>query len=192
MQILLIAATRLEIEPAIHFIENKNGRPGNPGINFLITGAGMLSTAYSLMRRIRDQRPGCIIQAGIGGSFADAGPGKLLAVKEDTPADLGVVENNHFRSLFDLQLADPDEFPFSKGFLTNPFGQLLFLSGLERVRAITVNEITTDKSRLGEYAQTIKPAVESMEGAAFHYVCLSEKIPFLQIRAISNPGGERD
>ncbi len=31
-----------------------------------------------------------------------------------------------------------------------------------------------------------------MEGAAFHYVCLQEKIPFLQLRAISNYVGERN
>jgi futalosine hydrolase len=31
-----------------------------------------------------------------------------------------------------------------------------------------------------------------MEGAALHYVCLMEKVPFLQIRAISNITGDRD
>ena len=31
-----------------------------------------------------------------------------------------------------------------------------------------------------------------MEGAALHYVCLMEKVPFLQIRAISNMTGDRD
>ena len=31
-----------------------------------------------------------------------------------------------------------------------------------------------------------------MEGAAFHYVCLQENIPFVQLRAISNFVGERD
>ncbi|MBK7884081.1 MAG: hypothetical protein IPJ81_10000 [Chitinophagaceae bacterium] len=31
-----------------------------------------------------------------------------------------------------------------------------------------------------------------MEGAALQYVCLQEKIPFIQIRGISNYVGERD
>ena len=31
-----------------------------------------------------------------------------------------------------------------------------------------------------------------MEGAAFHFVCLQQKIPFIQIRSISNSVGERD
>ena len=34
--------------------------------------------------------------------------------------------------------------------------------------------------------------IESMEGAAFHYVCLQQKIKFLQLRSISNVAGERD
>ena len=31
-----------------------------------------------------------------------------------------------------------------------------------------------------------------MEGAAFHYLCLQEQVPFLQLRAISNHVGERN
>ena len=31
-----------------------------------------------------------------------------------------------------------------------------------------------------------------MEGAALHYVCLMEKIPFIQLRSISNYIGERN
>ncbi len=42
------------------------------------------------------------------------------------------------------------------------------------------------------YRDTFNPVTESMEGAALHYVCLMEKIPFLQIRSISNYIGERN
>ena len=66
------------------------------------------------------------------------------------------------------------------------------MSGLEVVRGVSVNEITTNPERIGWYRESYKAAVESMEGAAFHYVCLQKKIPFLQIRALSNIVGERD
>ena len=36
------------------------------------------------------------------------------------------------------------------------------------------------------------PGIETMEGAALHYVCLQENIPFIQIRSVSNHVGERD
>jgi futalosine hydrolase len=34
--------------------------------------------------------------------------------------------------------------------------------------------------------------VETMEGAALHYVALQLNIPFLQVRSLSNFAGERD
>ena len=39
---------------------------------------------------------------------------------------------------------------------------------------------------------SISSNIETMEGAALHYVCLSERIPFLQLRCVSNYVGERD
>ena len=55
---------------------------------------------------------------------------------------------------------------------------------------ITVNEIKS--SDFTGFQRNQLPVVESMEGAALHYVCLMEKIPFLQIRSVSNVMGDRD
>ena len=57
---------------------------------------------------------------------------------------------------------------------------------------ISVNEITTAKHKIKFYQKHFAPVAESMEGAALHYVCLMEKIPFLQIRSISNYAAERN
>jgi futalosine hydrolase len=46
--------------------------------------------------------------------------------------------------------------------------------------------------KIAEYRKKFDPVLESMEGAALHYVCLAEKIPFIQLRAASNYIGERD
>ena len=59
-------------------------------------------------------------------------------------------------------------------------------------KGITVNKITDDAFQNKMIREKFSPAVESMEGAAFHYVCLLERINFLQLRAISNRVGERD
>ena len=40
--------------------------------------------------------------------------------------------------------------------------------------------------------KTFAADIESMEGAALHYVCLLQKVPFLQLRSISNKVGVRD
>jgi futalosine hydrolase len=66
------------------------------------------------------------------------------------------------------------------------------LTDLPLAKAISVNEISTNPKRIKQLQLNSPLLVESMEGAAFHYTCLLEKIPFVQLRAISNLVGERD
>jgi futalosine hydrolase len=192
MQILVIAATQREIEPTIEFIKDKDHCLGDLELVYFVTGIGLLSATYSLMSRIAEFRPDCIIQGGIAGSFVESDYGKLLVVENDAPADIGVYEGGHFHSLFEMQLTDPNVFPYSGGFLSNPHEQLLTFTSLERVNAISVSEITTDRERIDWYKKQFGAVIESMEGAVLHYVCLCKKIPFLQIRSISNQVGQRD
>jgi futalosine hydrolase len=63
---------------------------------------------------------------------------------------------------------------------------------LPAVTALTVNEITTRKERIAQLINLYNPTIESMEGAALHYVCNDLNIPYLQIRGLSNYIGERD
>jgi futalosine hydrolase len=69
---------------------------------------------------------------------------------------------------------------------------LLAISGLEPVRGMTVNEITTDARKIRWHQQNTSAVVESMEGASLHYVCLQAGVPFLQLRSVSNAVGVRD
>jgi futalosine hydrolase len=69
---------------------------------------------------------------------------------------------------------------------------LLQQYNLPLVKSVTINEISTRPARIQQLQQKYQPVVESMEGAAFHYVALVEKIPFIQLRAVSNMVGERD
>jgi len=133
-----------------------------------------------------------IIQAGIAGCFRQNKNNTIVSIYKDVVADMGVAETNLFKDIFDLKLAGKNDLPFVDGRLVNPHQKLLSLAAFEQVNAVSVNEITTNKNRIDWYQQNYAPFVESMEGAAFHYVCLQEKIPFLQIRAVSNYIGERD
>ena len=99
---------------------------------------------------------------------------------------------NQLKSLFNLQMVPHNQYPFKKGWLINNNAAFLKKTKLKAVKGISVNEITTSKKKITFYEETFNPVVESMEGAALHYVCLMEKIPFLQIRSISNYIGERN
>jgi futalosine hydrolase len=60
------------------------------------------------------------------------------------------------------------------------------------VRGATINCISSTPQQVQQIVQKYDPDVESMEGAALHYVCLQEKIDFIQLRAVSNYVGERN
>ncbi|HTR30525.1 MAG TPA: futalosine hydrolase [Puia sp.] len=188
MHILLAAATTFEIQPALDYLPAL----GPHRISSLITGVGGLPASVSLMRQIDRDRPDLLIQAGIAGSFNQSAPGQVVVVRDETLADLGVWEEGRFRSLFALGLADANQPPFCFGRLVNPHRALLELTGLEPVSAITVNEISTQPDRIAWYRQNTSAAVESLEGGALHYICLQERIPFLQLRSVSNGVGIRD
>jgi futalosine hydrolase len=84
-----------------------------------------------------------------------------------------------------------DEFPFTNAWLLNEHPLLTSLS-LPKVKGVTVNKVSDSLLQKNQLVELLNPAVESMEGAAFHYVCLHEKIPFLQMRSISNKVGDRN
>jgi len=189
MDILLIAATAKEIEPFFEYYRNTK-KPQN--IDILITGIGLTATTYRLLKQLQLKRPDLVIQAGVAGCFDKKIPlGTVVAVKKETIADQSVIELKKLKTLFDLQLIPHDQFPFKKGWLENNNEALKKLK-LKKVNAISVNEITTSRQRVRFYEESFQPAIESMEGAALHYTCLMEKIPFLQLRSISNYIAERD
>jgi futalosine hydrolase len=183
MQILLVAATAAEITP---FTET------NDRIDVLVTGVGTPSAIYHLQKRIQQVDYDCIIQAGIAGTFTDdIPPGQVLLVKQDCFADIGFEEKEIFTPLFNTELADKHEYPFTDGWLMNSGANLQY-ANLPTVKAITVNKLSDSELQKQQYISAFNAGIETMEGAALHYVCLQEHIPFIQIRSISNQVGERD
>ena len=193
MKILLVAATVKEIDPFLKkFRDEKKLFHSRHDIDILVTGAGLMATAAILSRQINLKRPGLAIQAGVAGGFGKKiTPGEVVVVTKDRVADQGVMEINEFKDVFDLGLAALNKFPYRAGWLENRQRKLIRQTKLKAVAAISVNQVSTGKLA-GIFADKYDAAIESMEGAAFHFVCLSEKIPFLQLRAVSNSVGERN
>ncbi len=183
MQILLIAATAHEIEPFT---------AANSRVDVLISGVGVPSTIYHLQKRIHQVDYDLIIQAGIAGSFNNNfSLAQTVLVKQDCFADLGMEEKGNYTPVFKTAFADKDEFPFTDGWLMNADENLKYID-LPKVKAITVNKVSDSELQKQQFIQTFNAGIETMEGAALHYVCLQEQISFIQIRSISNHVGERD
>lgn len=192
MPILLVAATSVELAP-FEAIRNEAIDTSKMEIYTLITGVGALACSQSLQDSIQQNRPDLMIQIGIAGSFDPSETlGTAMLVSRDRMGDIGVIEEGTFKDLYDLRLADPNEKPYTQGFLNNPMIEHPDLSSYRSCTGITVNEITTDSTRISLYRNKYQAEIETMEGAAFHYVALKNQIPFLQIRGISNHVGERN
>lgn len=190
MRLLLCAATQLEIEATITFLNNHPEYKTK--MDVLITGVGLTAATYQLTKKVLSDRPRFILQAGICGSLDNyLSPGHIVVVEKETIGDLGVMEKGNFSSVFNLGFAQLNEEPWSNGRLCNNIS-VLQKTGLTIADGVTINEITTNHDRINFYREHLKANIETMEGAALHYVALCEKIPFLQLRSVSNYVGERD
>ena len=123
----------------------------------------------------------CAIAIGIAGSFSKKiAIGETVQITEDCFADLGIDNNGQFRSLREEGLSCDD---FDGDFIVNPSP---LLSHHLKIRGVTVQTASGSKTRIDELVRRFQPHVETMENAAFFYVCRKQKIPFASLKAISN------
>src|ERR1700676_1526373 len=173
MLLLLVSATDFEISKTASWLNKGFTHRNALETELLISGIGQLQTAYALQKKIQSRRPDLVIQAGIGGSASSEDTGKSFAIHSEQIADMGVMEKDGFSNIFDMGLESPDRFPFHAVKLKNPYQILLDWTELPVFDGITVNEIKA--ADFAGFQRNQSRVVESMEGAALHYVCLMEK-----------------
>ncbi len=194
MRIIISAATNGEWMPSFQKINPAYaGNNKRFSVGFHESGIGMLASSVSLMKMFTQETPSLIIQIGIAGCFDKKIPlGKVFAVKDDFVGDIGVMENKVWKDLYDLKLDKPNDPPYEKKSLPNPWLQQYNLLKLPTKKAVTVNTISSEKSKIDLYSGRYKATLESMEGAALHYIGRDLHAPFIQLRAVSNYVGERN
>ena len=186
MNLLIVAATKMEVEPFIHHFGLETGTITSLDhhIKLLVTGVGMVATAYSLGRDLALNQYDLAINAGIAGSFDPAiAIGDTVLVNEDHFSDFGAESDERFLSI--------DELGFGESKII-PLKTRINLPALKQVRGITVNTVHGNRQSIGAITERLRPQVESMEGAAFFYACNDARLPSLQLRAISNTVEERN
>jgi len=194
MNLLLVAATPFEIAPTLRYLaENfsqihpNTWQKADLQVSSLVTGVGSIATAWHLAQYLTTMPTDWALNAGVAGAFdRTLSLGDVVQVTAEQFGDLGVEEaDGGFSDLFQLGLSDPNDPPFVNGMLYNPTaGQTKFLPP---VHGLTVNRVHGHSASIEAVRQSFPHAqVESMEGAAFFYGCLSANIPFAEIRSISN------
>jgi futalosine hydrolase len=193
MKILLVAATAGEISATSQWITER-AEAGLAVPDVLISGVGMLATTFSLTRRLCKEKYDLVIGAGVAGAFdLTLNLGECVLVNEEQLGDLGAEDHDQFLDVFSLGLDHPDADPFSNGRLLAPHVALpVNIDRLRRVRGLTVQHVSGNAKTIASRKARYGAQIESMEGAALHYVCLQMKVPFIQIRSISNYVTPRD
>jgi futalosine hydrolase len=169
--------------------------PASPHtIDILVTGVGMVATAVHVARALTRAPYDLALNVGVCGAFdRSLALGAVVHVTSDRLAELGVEDGPRFLPAEAVGLSDPDEAPWTGGQLINPAPPATaVLDALPTVRGITVNTVHGDEASIAEVVGRCQPQVESMEGAAFMYACLTARVPFAQIRAVSNYVERRD
>lgn len=198
-KVLYVTSTFAEAEALkkVKDLEHNSGsfRYGNMDVNVLVAGVGSVSTIWSVKEWISvNGKPDFAINGGIAGSYkAMLGIGEVVIPSSDCFADAGIEDGDTFLTLQESGLSRPDEFPFSDGHLPADSDLTVkFHSFLRQVKAITVNTATGSENSRERLLKKFNPDIETMEGAAFFYICIRENIPFLALRAISNMVEPRD
>lgn len=196
MNILIVTATYLEIEPLLTKFKLVNQVSQklrsytykNHDIDVLIPGVGMTATAYWMGKVLNQKLYDVALNIGLAGSFDnEIEMGEVVNVSSDRISELGAEDGETFLSLIDMDLLEDEDFPLAHGEMINSISiESEVLSLLKSVKGITVNTTHGEENSIEKVKQLFNPQVESMEGAAFYYACLLEGITCAQIRSISN------
>jgi futalosine hydrolase len=196
MNVLLVAATDLEMKQASKHLSATKHTLNRPSkrvyIEQLVTGIGITQTTFHLTKKLLGESYDLVMNIGICGAFdTTLSLGQVVRIYRDRFSDWGLDNGLEFTDVFDLGLELSMNEPFDKGWIYDaPPLNAISCHHLKSVSGFTVNTIRTitpERSDPTLYADT-----ESMEGAAFLYVCRKMKMPCLQIRAVSNYVGDRD
>jgi futalosine hydrolase len=157
------------------------------------TGIGLAPTAYHTLKCLHAGHYDLALNIGIAGSFTERLPvGSVCSVNKEYFGDCGIQTPQGFLTLFDEHLLNSNTFPFVNGALHAPAPPAACMAGLLAATGVTVHTASGEPQRIAGLQAHFAPDIETMESAAFFYVCLQERIPFLALRAISNRVEPRD
>jgi len=182
MRILVVAATEFEVGSLRSEVgsQNQESRVESQDLELLITGVGMVATAFSLGKHLATNQYDLVINLGIAGSFdRNIALGDLVEVVEDHLSELGAEDDETFLPIETLG--------FGESVLKTDTRLKTYADiDLKQVTAITVNTVHGHEPSISKLTGRLQPQLESMEGAAFFYACKQAGVPCLQIRAVSN------
>jgi len=197
MKILLHSASQLEVAPLLEefkTLEDVSFQYNGHEIHVLVSGVGMMATAYHLGKLLATEDFDLALNLGICGSLdRNIDLGQSLLIASDLAIEEGAEAGEKWLSLEDMGLRKPDEFPYQEGLLLADLAEkLAFELKIPIKRAVSVNRVLGSEASINKLKQHSTADVVSMEGAAFYYACQNRGLPAVQIRTVSNYVEKRD
>jgi futalosine hydrolase len=193
MDILIVAATKFEIEPMLSatgaietHVDFWEASLGSKNVYFIVTGVGMVATTFTLTKILTQRNYDLLLNVGIAGAISrELELTQVVKVTTDSFYEWGVEDGDQFIPWHKMNIESPDANLFRDGQLLNEsaFAQEF---NLKNVTGVTVNRVHGNDVSIERLKATSQAAIETMEGAAVFYVCKSLNIPFVAIRSISN------
>jgi futalosine hydrolase len=150
-------------------------------IHFLITGVGMVATAFALGKHLAVNQYDLVINLGIAGSFdRNITLGDVVEITRDTLSELGADDDDEFLTIDEMGFGEGTFHPSVK------LSDLVKNVQIKPAASITVNTVHGNEASIKKVVDRLNPQLESMEGAAVFYSCKQMNIPCAQIRAVSN------
>ncbi|MSR82294.1 MAG: futalosine hydrolase [Candidatus Latescibacteria bacterium] len=211
-EVLLLSATAFEQDfLAAHLGEKveqqvagrrwQRGRLAGREILMVEGGIGAVNTAHALTCVLQVHQPALVLQAGVGGAYpaAGLGIGDVALASEENYGDLGVRTPAGWQSaeLIGIPILQQDvsyfnRFPLDPEQVARAM-QILqdgsWDGGCPALRSgpfVTVQECSGLASLGEERRVRFSGLCENMEGAAAAHLCRLYRVPFLEVRGISN------
>ncbi len=198
-RIAIVSATLKEVQPLIDYLKIyaeqqafQTYKLHTITYDIIISGIGILQTSYILMDYLSHHHPDGMLQIGIGGAFDPSlNIGDVYLIESEILVEFGAEDRNgRVMDQFELLWNDPDHTPYQDGKFICP-------SITDKIELPKASGMTTLHSHgfpphIELLRENVHGQIENMEGAAFFYIGLLKKIPFISIRSISNIVEERD
>ncbi len=211
-EILVLTATLLEQRELAAGLEQSvqqtvagkswhSGSVGRSPVRVVETGIGAVNAAHALTCALQAFRPALVLQVGVGGAYLNAGldRGDLALASEENYGDLGVRASDgwHSAELIGIPVLQQEEsfynrFPLDRDLVSRALEVLDTGDGAgsgPRPQVgpfVTVQECSGVTALGQERAARFRAICENMEGAAVAHLCQLYRLPFLEIRGISN------
>lgn len=174
MKICIASSTEPELELLKKRLANSHA-----ACYFLQHGVGPLHAMYHLQNFFLHHPCDLLIQCGVAGSYSSKfETGEVVFVKSDQFECGAEEQDGSLLTLTDLKLEN--------GGLSTLINPLANPWNIPEVEALTVSVASGSSATISRRKKSYPADIETMEGAACHYVALKTGLPFYQIRGISN------